>query len=448
MKNLSKNAILFLTSFSMVLCIFEVIQMNLLIWMSQKIVPISYIAIAILTGAIVTLFHHQRSWRRLSVLFFHLTGLVITAVWIISNHFGLEVSFFSYKWLTDFFYQGRPFFDYFISFTLMVLVSAAWVSGIKFVTKPLSLKTISHRFDQGITVFGILFLFKLLTVIKNTTLPGTPSSIWLLVLFLGLGLFSLTIVRVNHSESTREFHLIKSIGFLSCFSLVIFLISAGLFTHFLSEMQNAANKGSMLISMIEEPMKDFIRSITYTPVKLNTVGPAAESSAQSGVVTFAKFGFLPDILAGFLFLFGATLLSILFYRFFIWFWGRTSAKPMKKSPGIWMQIMLLAFIIKDNIQYLISLIFLKYRNSQVAQRYFRQLVFWGRLSGVEINHWETPIEYGQRLAKRHLQFQQEIMLIIYIHDEAIYGLSAPNSAQVTDLNTAIRKIRKMIFRPG
>ena len=78
--------------------------------------------------------------------------------------------------------------------------------------------------------------------------------------------------------------------------------------------------------------------------------------------------------------------------------------------------------------------------SVAAKKFYRQLLLWGRVSGLSHVVSETPREYGLRLGNHFPSIEEEIRQIIHVHNDAIYGYIPPDRRQISRARQALRKL--------
>jgi hypothetical protein len=445
--NLPKTGFLILTSWGMVLCVIKAIQDSVFTWMLEESIPISEMFVIILIAMITTKIHYQKSWRRIIVILIQLIGWCVAFLWQTNRYYKLGASIVHYNWLTGFIYLERSLHDYFVILILFILIWSNWICGIRLVTKPTTLKTISHRFDLGLTSFGVLYIVNLLAVTKGFILPPAQSSSLLLIIFLFLGLFSITIVRITNSPSEKRFRVVKGTGFLLGFVTIVFLICGGLFVYFQTGMRQMAVLVVEILSIFKRPLVTLITAIPYEPITNNLWGKVKKEDIEIASPTLSEWNIIPSIIGIILFLILSFFLFKIIYRLAKWLFGRPfETTGIRKPPNIWNQIFLLAIIIKDTFLYLWSIISFRSENIMISRRYFKQMIFWGGISGIKYHQSETPKEYGDRLIKRYHACSEEIIFIIQTHNMALYGNIKPNLQQIAGLQSAIKRFRKNYFK--
>ena len=79
------------------------------------------------------------------------------------------------------------------------------------------------------------------------------------------------------------------------------------------------------------------------------------------------------------------------------------------------------------------------------EKFYKLLLRWGRRSGLRHAVFETPKEYAVRLGHRFPQIEMEIRLIVYLHDDTIYGCITPDIQQISRAKLALRRIRNPLL---
>ena len=112
-------------------------------------------------------------------------------------------------------------------------------------------------------------------------------------------------------------------------------------------------------------------------------------------------------------------------------------------------LLLLIKLVIRSVKNLLSTLWINISNrpnaSCLAEKFYELLLRWGRFSGLKHTVSETPREYGIRLGKRFPQIEKEIILIVHMHDEVIYGFSSPDSHQISRVKLALRIIRSPLL---
>jgi len=131
--------------------------------------------------------------------------------------------------------------------------------------------------------------------------------------------------------------------------------------------------------------------------------------------------------------------GFILYRLLKWLFSKTVAEKEKK--GRWERLLMVI----DAVKRLLSILRIKFfkipDTSGAAEEFYKRLLRWGRFSGLHHAVTETPREYGIRLGHRFPRIENEVGLIIHMHDEAVYGCIFPDGHQISRARLALRRIR-------
>jgi hypothetical protein len=70
---------------------------------------------------------------------------------------------------------------------------------------------------------------------------------------------------------------------------------------------------------------------------------------------------------------------------------------------------------------------------------------WGRKSGVEKSHSETPGEYAKRLCEIFFPLENEISIIVHVFHLEIYGEVKSAGSEIARMSEALKKIHSPSF---
>ena len=87
-----------------------------------------------------------------------------------------------------------------------------------------------------------------------------------------------------------------------------------------------------------------------------------------------------------------------------------------------------------------SRIRLLWKRSGTAAGLFAFLLAWGRNSGLRRFPFETPGEYGMRLAQSFPQLSREIGMIVEVFNRKVYGTRTPETEEIKTASTARRRL--------
>ena len=420
---------------------------------SQKPIHATQAAMILFFAAILTGIHRQRGWRPIYIAGLHLAGWVFASLWLCHRYYNLQSSFRHPGWILDFFMLDRAVTGWLFLILLLFCVCFLWFCGIRLWVRPTDQETISHRFDIGLACFLALGLIKLLINVKGGTLPLAQSSMIPLIVFMIAGLFSMGFVRTRGASQTGAANGFRGAGVVLGFTFMILLTGGGLFFFSSPKLQTVAEAGGGLLGTLAEPIEQMVLAMARfflesgyrlklgadSPTGSPPDIPAMEGPAVSTIIVHLITGLTIAILL-------ATL-GFLLYVLLKWLSERLFAKTMKAEDrqGIWALLRLYADAIKRLFISILSRMHLIADTSCAADKFYQRLLRWGRLSGLNHDVAETPKEYGIRLGHRFPQLKKEIRLIIFLHDEAIYGGIAPDSHQISTAKLALKRLRNPLL---
>lgn len=420
---------------------------------SQKPIHGPQAAIILFFAAILTGTHRQRGWPPIYIAGLHLSGWVFASFWLCHRYYNLQSNFRHPGWVLDFFMLDRAVTGWLLLILLLFCVCFLWFCGIRLWLRPTDQETISHRFDIGLACFLALGLIKLLINVKGGTLPLAHSSMMPFFVFMIAGLFSMGFVRTRRAFQTGDATGFRGAGVVLGFTFMILLTGGGLFLFTSPKLQTVAETGGGLLGTLAGPIEQMVLilarfflesgyrlklgadSSTGSPPAL----PAMEGPAVPTIIVHLVTGLTIAILL-------ATL-GWLLYVLLKWLSERLFAKTMKAGdrPGIWVLLTLYADAVKRLFIFILSRMHLIADTSCAADKFYRRLLGWGRLSGLNHDAAETPREYALRLGHRFPQLKKEIRLIICFHDEAVYGDIAPDSHQISTAKLALKRLRNPLL---
>jgi hypothetical protein len=148
---------------------------------------------------------------------------------------------------------------------------------------------------------------------------------------------------------------------------------------------------------------------------------------------------------GIIFLLALIVMLFTFYRLIKWLLGTSEERNNIEKKDRWVVLMKIILVIRTAFLTFWCKLGSNSDLTWLSQRYFKKLIYWGKLYGVEYFVWDTPTEFGIRLSQQFTQYESEIMLIVQVHDDAVYGSKLPTPYQITKMKQVLRKIRKPAF---
>ena len=445
-----KDIVLVLFSGGMVLSCFDACTSFVLACISQKPVPLPEAAVILLGAGIITAIHNRRAWRRIYVTILHLTGFLLSCLWLCHGYYRLEFPFPALNRVLQFFLLERAATDWLTLIFILLCAGTLWLCGARLWIKPADRTTLSHRFDLGLAFLLFLLLIKLLIVVKGGLIPMEHSSTGSLPVFMILGLFSMGLVRMKGTSRAGSGAYFRGAGIILGFTLIAFMAGGGLFILFLPGLQTFADTGRDLFGTVIRPVERILivlcRVFFESGVR-RQFGKAQGGNAlpvinRSGETGFGIFHYL---LAGFTMAMLLGMAGFIIYRLFKWLLSKikrlfSKVPEEKDNKGPWEFFLLLLCSAINFFGAVRVKIFHNPDAPCMAEKFYRRLLRWGRFSGLRHVVTETPKEYGIRLENRFPGVKKEIRYIIHMHDKAVYGCIFPDSRQISRARLALRKI--------
>ncbi len=444
--------LLILSSGRMMLSCFYAYASFVFALMSQKPFPLPEAAAVLFSATIITLFHHRYGWRRIYVVILHLSGLLCSSLWFCYCYYGISLSFWNPGHIPDFFVPERTITGWFTLILLLLFVIALWFCGIRLWTRPPKQTVISHRFDLGLALLLLLLLIKLIMKVKGFLIPMEPPLIGALLSFLIPGLFSMGLVRTKNASHEEGVTYIKGAGVVLSFMFISIMVGGGLFVLFLPRLQTLAHAGSALFGTLHESFGRILAALTMLSLRKGIIGDGPgdtspgsfinRSGGEPGIFHYLFIGFGIAILV--------SMLGFIFYRLLKWVFSKLKRFILKTEAeidqqGRWKRLQLVIDAARNLFLILWIKVLGNFDRSRTAEYVFRFLLRWGRFSGLKHKVSETPREYGRRLGNRFPQVENEIGIIVQMHDEALYGFTSPDSRQVSRARLALRRIRSPLL---
>ena len=344
----------------------------------------------------------------------------------------------------------RPAAGWFVLILILFCISILWFCGIRLVTKPTDQTTISHRFDSGLGFLLLLLVIKLVIATKGVSIPLEHSATRPIISFIILGLFSLGIVRNSSLSQVGGITYFKGIGIAMTFTFMILMLGGGVFILFLPEFQSLAETSADLLENLKKPMEQFV--IFMSSVYLESgfrrksepqlTGDYLPTIDKSG----GELGILHYLFIGISIVILLSVIGFILYRLIKWLlskikWLFSETVEEREKRGIWELLLSCILAARWFLSTLWIKIFYPPDTSFAAEKYYRRLLRWGRISGLRHAVFETPREYGIRLGHLFPQIEKEIRLIVDLHDEAVYGGIPPDKHQLSRARLAFRRIR-------
>jgi hypothetical protein len=444
-----KNILLLLSSGGMMLSCFYACTAFVLACLSHYPISLTIAAGILVLATIITHIHNQRGWRRIYVFGLHVGGFLLATLWLCYKYYGIETQFWHLAWIKEFIILDRGIAGWLGLILILLGIGILWFFGKRLGTQPTVRTTISHRYDLGLACFLILLLIKLIIAVKGAIVPFGHSSIKAMMTYITFGLFSMGLVHTQSDPQTTGASYFKGIGIVMSFTTIALMLGGGMVILFLSDLQIVAERGSYLLKTLAKPMEQFLITLSHLFLTSGIRRKAGKEPTGDLLPTINRSGGELGILHYlFIGISAAILLMIvayIIYNLLKWIpalikWLFTETKQEKDKPSLWRLLLSCILATKRIITNLWARIFHPSDTSVTAEKFYRHLLRWGRLSGIDHVASETPQEYGIRLWHRFPRIEKEFRLIIKLHNEALYGCISPNSHQISRARHALKKI--------
>ncbi len=445
-----KSVLLTLSSGGMMLSSIYACTSFILACISQKPIPLSEAGMILFMATLITAIHSRRGWRRIYVIGLHILGLLFAFLRLCHNYYRLESPFWSFHWVQEFFMLERPAASWFVLVLILLCIWILWFCGIRLFTRPTDQTTISDRFDSGLGYLVLLLLIKLVIAVKGVSIPVEHSATRPIISFMILGLFSMGIVRNSSPSQIGGITYFKGAGIAMTFTFIILMLGGGLFILFLPEFQNLAETSADLLKTMTKPLGPIVVALIRFALGRGWWGQSWEdaiSDGPSATPQTSGAGGVLELMAACLFI--GLIITILLGSGFLLYhllnWLRSKTAAEKERVGIWKLLLSFIYAAKQLFSSLRGRILSDRDGSYTAEKFYQNLLRWGRFSGLSHAVFETPKEYANRLGHCFPQIEKEIRLIVHLHDEAIYGCVSPHSHQISRARLALRRIRNPLL---
>lgn len=419
--------------------------------LSKNTITVHSTAIVLFLAMGVTSLHHQRPWRKITVIILQTTCFLVVVSGMIYRLYPFKRPFWTLGWISEPSFGEIATKEWPIFFLIFASLWILWFCGGRIVKKSPTKALISARFDIGLSFLLLLLIIKLVMAGKKVELPLDHSSVKAIIAFMVISLFAMGLTHMGNASKTGRTTYLKGAGIVLTFTAVVFMLGGGLFILFLPQMQSVAETGYDLLGNAKGPLKRLIiflvriyqgggfRQQSGEEVEVEQMIPTFDKSGEAlGVFDYLFIGFSVSLLT--------VATGYVMYRILRWLAARIAglfSKPTQNGhkTGIWEQIVLLIRSITHMIIVFFTSLFYRLDPDSIAIGLYRRVLRWGRLSGVSRADWQTPKEYGRLLGRRFPRVNKEIGAIIQLHDEIIYGCILPDGGEVKQAVRAWRKMR-------
>ena len=406
----------------------------------------------------LTLFSKGKGWRIVYILSIQVFGLILAALRIVYAFNTSSYSFLSQTWLIEFFNTPRSPLEWLNLILILFLTLMLWVGGITLARRSTAYSTLSSRFDLGLAAFFLLFLTKLLLLVKGGIKIEDPISLFFLFPFFVFSLLAIGLVR-NRSTTPKDFLPgYQGIGVILSFTVVVVLFGTGLVLFFLPYLTLAAETGYGILKTAAKPLGPILVSVLRFIFLHGTIRPENPSPPAKGSIgdlvspgesswwTELLEKILAWVFGGLFALIALIIAGLALFFLFRWLLSRTPVSQRKQST--WFSILLWAERLRVFLLSCWTGIIRRVKGYKGAVQFYTALLSWGRHSGLPHFLSETPTEYGFRLKNRFPSLKREIESIIQAFNQEVYGEITLNQQQFAIAKSAWHRLRSPFHWPS
>jgi hypothetical protein len=423
--------------------------------LTQRLFPLPVAIVAFGIAAALTFFIRGRGWRWITIIGLHLVICLPVIFYIIYSFNYWSYPFWSRSWIDALFNApGAPLKWLILSLTLFWAL-LFWAGGIEFARQSYTYRNVCRRFDLGLGMLFSLFLIKLIVLIRDGVPLIDPLTKWLILPFLLFGMIAIGSARNrNHTPKTYRTGY-RLIGVVLSFAVVVVMSGVGMFVFFWTYFTMTAETGYDLLKQGIKPLVPMFKTVLLfwlmphgggvAPVDTRrdiNVGNVNLSPGETNWWTELLVKILNSSFGVILGIILVLVLGIVIWHFIRWLLSKT---PRSRQKHLHLK-RLLALLLRISIFFrsCITWIVSRLRGYSTATQFYLLLIVWGKRSGLTHQASETPLEYGTRLSRYFPAIYQEIMLIIELFQQEVYGENPLNTQQITQAAQALNQLRSPI----
>ena len=414
--------------------------------------------IALFTAVYLSLLLRRLSIRRITDFLLHITGFLSVSALVLKGYAGLPFHTADKlsEWIQVF--STMHSFNEWFSFSMIIIWTGIfWLRGRGIGRKELTHSRTLGRFDTGIFIF--LYIYFLRTGIGISD----PHAVQLVASYLIFGIFALFAARNLSGDlefagrrSTVSLLLLFSSGFMLFGAAVVLLYP--LLSQTAGEVYTVlADTAAPLKPWLIEILR-FIFGMGFSRPGAITGGGENQSSSELPLTAPDEPAYLTRFI-GEILMYGLLGILILLFAgillYVIWRLIKVlAARSLADSDQITLREFLrdLFFRMKKTLLHIIYLFRNRFTDHRIRQvqpagegvAEFRNLVAWGRRSGILHRRNETAAEYGKRISDQFPSAGEAVALITRSLELEYYGNHRLSREHIRKLQRTRRSLR----RPG
>ncbi len=389
-----------------------------------------------------------RGWRIAAVLGVEILGFTAGALLLLHGLYFASTALWDSRWLTAFFNGAREVSEWLVLYMNLLLILVLWCLGAALARRPAEYSRTCNRFDLGLTAFFALFITKLVAVTKGATPAADDLSLRFAFSFFLFGPLAIGMARMG-SASRTFLPGYRGIGVIAGFIAAVLLATSGLLLFFLPGLTATAQMGYRALAIAGRPLLSVLVTVLRFAFGPGRQPPAA--AAESGSSFAASWEKLaPQTHSWWMELLGkilgwgfgglmalATIIAaiVILYCVLKWLFSRTEGS--RQRPSFPSPLATLRTFWADVRRRVLR----GFRGHQKAAELYGALLGWARRSGTPHERFETPGEFGIRLAARFPALQPQIGLIVGAYHREVYGEAPLDGPQLAAANRSWRLLR-------
>lgn len=411
------------------------------------------LAIEVFVAAIlVTLLARSQRTAARSALAMHAAGVMF---FMLRNAHALgmpERSFWYLLWVLDFFARSHAAHVWLTIGARCAWTLAFWVGGHRLVSRPQTYLAVCARFDRGLGwLFALLFVKLLLRQQPDVDMHERVSNGMVFPYFV-LGITSVALARSRSDVRTHFVGGRRGLGIIVGFAGAISVGAVAVLMLCLPYLQSASEAGYASVAEAGGPFAGTIAEFLIffftswfkfeallirrlpTPESTSFSAPAdaAHGGGRSVATASAHHAGVWLTLVALVFALGVVLL--------VWRLGR-SQQLMAATRG-WLAAL------RRWLGQLRARLARWARRDHEAVKLYRNLLRWGRQSGLPRRPSETPLEYARRLRRRLPRAESAIDVIVLAFNAHAYGPGRCDLAALEHARQALRRLRSPRLWPA
>lgn len=352
-------------------------------------------------------------------------------------------------WINSLF-SHRPGREWVNIVTTLLSTSALWLGGMFLSKRKIEYRSITARFDTGLTMFFCLFLLTVAIRVKGGMEIECRLSILCLFLFLSAGLPAIAMVRLKQEKSRGYLPGYGFFGVLAGFAGTVFFAGVALvlfLTAFLTKTAEVGYEviqaGARAMLYVIVPLVRLLYGPRSVPAEAGGA-PAKEAVLHQATTPSSWWGKalyrIMDLgVKGLVVFITAAVAGLLVYFVITWLMKRSAAGKKTRFEAYGEEPWRLR--LWSALRSIVKTMGRPFKRYEKAADAYAALVRWGRRTGISRPGWQTPDEFGAYLSVCFPVLAREIRLIIAAYTMEIYGCATTSPGELDMLMLNLRRLQ-------